>query len=361
MTFSTSYADILKKIDTIDPIKYGYTRNYLTGSVTYLSPYISRGIISTKQVKDTLLQKGFPHQKIEKFLQELAWRDYWQQIWISKKEHINTDLKNKQTKVSYHDGMPTSILEASTGIEAIDKAIKEFYSTGYLHNHLRMYLASIICNVGQYAWQKPAQWMYYHLLDADWASNALSWQWVCGANSNKLYYANQENINKYCNSHQKNTFLDVSYEELAQADIPNKLQRQSNELLFTTLPSSDNVLIDNNIPTIIYNFYNLDPNWKQDINANRILLLEPSIFEKYPVSEKSIDFCIQFSKENIPNVQVMVAEFNDLQTKVKNTIFFKEHPLNKYLGIEEPRDWMFNVKGAYSSFFGFWKKCQKEL
>ena len=51
--------------------------------------------------------------------------------------------------------------------------------------------------------------MYYHLLDGDWASNALSWQWVAGSNANKKYYANQDNINKYFNSSQKQTFLDV--------------------------------------------------------------------------------------------------------------------------------------------------------
>jgi deoxyribodipyrimidine photo-lyase len=61
-----------------------------------------------------------------------------------------------------------------------------------------MYIASLACNVAQSQWRIPAKWMYYHLLDADWASNALSWQWVAGTNSNKKYFANQNNINKYC-------------------------------------------------------------------------------------------------------------------------------------------------------------------
>ena len=84
-----------------------------------------------------------------------------------------------------------------------------------MHNHLRMYTAAICCNIGQYHWLQPAKWMYYHLLDGDWGSNALSWQWVAGTNSHKKYIANQENINKYCFTKDENTFLDKSYAELS--------------------------------------------------------------------------------------------------------------------------------------------------
>ena len=112
---------------------------------------------------------------------------------------------------------------AQTGIEALDQALLEFYDTGYVHNHMRMYLASVACNIGQSHWKVPAQWMYYHLLDADWASNALSWQWVAGSNSHKKYYANQQNINRYFFSEQKNTFLDVPYEQFEHMEIPEVL------------------------------------------------------------------------------------------------------------------------------------------
>mgnify|MGYP000380202181 CR=1 FL=1 len=129
-----------------------------------------------------------------------------------KENEINFDLKNKQLKVS-NTAISKSILEANTGIKAIDTAITSFYNNGYLHNHLRMYIASLACNVAQSHWNFPAKWMYYHLLDADWASNALSWQWVAGTNSNKKYIANQDNINKYCHTKQSNTFLDISYDD----------------------------------------------------------------------------------------------------------------------------------------------------
>ena len=209
---NTSLEHILSKIDAIDPILYGKNRNYIDGSVSKLSPYISRGVISTKQVMESVLSRGFKASKIEKFIQELAWRDYWQQVWLNKGNLINKDFKNEQKDVNNYS-ISRSIVEGSTSIRAIDEAIHNFYKSGYIHNHLRMYIASISCNIAKSHWKKPAQWMYYNLLDADWASNSLSWQWVCGSNSNKLYFANQDNINKYCYSNQKNTFLDVDYSQ----------------------------------------------------------------------------------------------------------------------------------------------------
>jgi deoxyribodipyrimidine photo-lyase len=360
MNFPTDSLAIEARIQSINPINYSSNRNYIDGDVSYLSPYISRGYISTKQIMDYVLAKDIELNQVEKFLQELAWRDYWQQIWISKKAEINFDLKQKQVRGQF-EGIPWAISEAKTGIIAIDNALKVFYESGYLHNHLRMYLASITCNIAHCQWLTPAKWMYYHLLDADWASNALSWQWVSGANSSKLYFANQDNINKYCYTNQKGTFLDVPYENIEQIEVPKQLKTLVKFDYKTKLPESENLNIDDNLPTFIYNFYNLDPNWHDNIAANRILLFEPSIFEKYPVSENSITFCINLAKENIKNIQIYTGDFFELKLKIKGEIYFKEHPLNNYKGNEEPRDWMFMIKGEYPSFFSFWKKCKKEL
>ena len=360
--FPTPYSEILQRVRNIDPVKYGSTRNYINGAVTYLSPYISRGIISTKFILSQILNRGYKPAQIEKFIQELAWRDYWQQIWITKEDAINKDLKHEQKPIS-NTAISKAIVDANTGIEAIDNGIQEFYKTGYLHNHLRMYIASIACNMGQSHWKVPAQWMYYNLLDADWASNALSWQWAAGANANKKYVANQDNINKYCFTQQKNTFLDVSYDAFNTLEIPSILKDTPPLVLKTPLPKQKIIVIDETLPTCIYNFYNLDPLWKKDSSVNRILLLEPSHFSNYPVSQKTIDFIINISKENIANIQIYVGEFNNL-IKAYNceNIYYKEHPLNNhYKGIEESRDWMFDVKGYYPSFFAFWKQCKKQL
>ena len=298
---------------------------------------------------------------MEKFVQELAWRDYWQQVWITKGDLIDADLKHLQQPVENY-GMPLAIFDGTTGIEAIDKAINGLYRSGYIHNHLRMYLASMACNLGRSHWSTPAKWMYYHLLDADWASNALSWQWVAGANSHKKYYANQENINKYCHTHQENTFLDVAYGTFENMAIPEPLAQSVQPQLETPLPLQQRIKIKEGYPTLIFNFYNLDPHWKENIDANRVVLLEPSHFKKYPVSQKSIDFALDLAN-NLADVQIFVGSFEALKEGYAlGQVFYKEHPLNKhYQGIEESRHWMFKVEGYYPSFFAFWKKCKKEM
>lgn len=361
MSFPMEYQQILGRIEAIDPVKYGRTRNFENGAVSRLSPYISRGVISTKQVIENVLTRGYAFSYMEKFIQELAWRDYWQQIWIAKGKEIDQDLRHPQPDV-VNQQIAISITEARTGVEAIDSGINELYETGYMHNHMRMYVAAVACNMIKSHWREPARWMYYHLLDADWASNALSWQWVAGSNSNKKYVANQENINKYFNSNQKGTFLDVPYSAFGSMDVPKVLKETEQLELKTPLPESDDVKIDESKPTLIYNYYNLDPKWHEGESVNRILLLEPSVFEQYPISKKSLNFSLSLSK-NIEGIQVFVGEFSELKQKTGvSSIFYKEHPLNtNYEGTEEPRDWMFSVAGYHRSFFAFWKKCRKEM
>ena len=356
----TQYNKIIKKMDLIDPVKYSRDRNFVDGSISKLSPYISRGVISTKIVFNYLINKGFEFTKIEKFIQELCWRDYWQLIWFEKKHLINNDLKNKQVDVE-NQYLSIGILNATTQINAIDNAIEDLYKNGYMHNHLRMYVASLACNVAKSHWNTPAKWMYYHLLDADWGSNALSWQWVCGANSNKKYYANQDNINKYCYTNQKNTYLDIDYSFFQNLDVPKPLLETSNPELKTALPINKKLHINIKLPALIYNFYNLDPQWRKDENLNRILLLEPEIFKNYPISKKSVDFMLKLSN-NIDGIQVFVGSFDDLKNEYNlNSIIYKEHPLNShYTGIKDQRDWMFDHKENLNSFFSYWKKCRKE-
>ena len=358
----TEYKNILQKLELLKPTEYAKNRNFIDGDVSKLSPYISRGVISTKKVFEYVMSLDYPFYKIEKFVQELAWRDYWQQIWINKGNLINYDLKNKQEGVKNYL-IPKAIIEGKTSIKAIDDSIAEFYESGYIHNHVRMYIASLCCNIGRCHWKLPAKWMYYHLLDADWASNALSWQWVCGSNSNKLYFANQDNINKYCHTNQKNSFIDIEYHHLNDLKIPSELAELKDLKLTSSIPKMSNkIIINSDKPTLIYNFYNLDPEWKINIDANRILLIEPSVFENYPISNKSMEFMIKLS-ENIDNIQIYVGEFKQLNEIIdKSDIYYKEHPLNSnYKGNKDERDWMFPVKGNFSSFFKYWKTCKKYI
>jgi deoxyribodipyrimidine photo-lyase len=359
--FPTKYEDILARVEQIDPVKYSDTRNYIDGDVSYLSPYISRGVISTKQVFRSLMNRGFNPRQIEKFIQELAWRDYWQQVWVEKREEINSDLKRPQPQVE-NEFLPHAIITAETGISAIDHGIMHLYSKGYMHNHVRMYVAALACNVARSHWRTPARWMYYHLIDGDWASNALSWQWVAGSNSNKKYVANQENINKYCRTNERNTYLDIPYDDFEELAVPDVLRDLEEPAFFTELPAKAPINIDPSKPTLIYNYYNLDPTWREGQRANRIVLLEPSVFAKYPISKRVLNFTLELVR-NIPEAQIFVGEYDELMEEYDPRFTaYKEHPLNAhYEGQEEPRDWMFNVRGYYSSFYGFWKECEKDM
>jgi deoxyribodipyrimidine photo-lyase len=358
--FVTDHSAILSKLDTINPVKYAHSRNYVNGQVNYLSPYISRGVISTKQVLASLLSKGHSFDELESLMQQLCWRDYFQRI--AQVKDINQEIKQSQENVE-HQAIPLSIMEAKTGIQAIDQSIESLFETGYMHNHSRLYLATLTCNIGKSYWLHPAKWMYYHLLDGDWASNACSWQWVAGANSSKKYFANQENINKYTASEQQNTYLDTSYDVLSEMEIPGSLTATQKFNFELTLPETSHIQFIPDQPTFIYNYYNLDPLWHKDEPGNRILLIEPEFFQNYPVSKKCMDFMLDLSK-NIPGIQIYVGSFQSFSTEYKETsIYYKEHPLNiGYFGVQEERDWITaDVVGYYPSFFAYWKKVRKHL
>lgn len=189
---------------------------------------------------------------IEGLVQQLAWRDYFQNVWKVEKDGIFSDLKQPQENVE-SNGIPTTILKGETGIQILDEAVKTLYETGYLHNHLRMYLASVCCNIAHCHWSEPAKWLYSNLLDGDLASNHLSWQWVAGSFSKKKYFANQDNLNKYFGGTQKDTFLDVDYSDFETLKTPEILKETKEFDLKTSLQSFENDTISN-VKSLVFNY-----------------------------------------------------------------------------------------------------------
>lgn len=356
--FETNYKKILALVDEIDPLAYAKSRNHISGAVTYLSPYVSRGVISTKIILQHLFEKGYKLYQIESFVKELCWRDYFQRV--AQVKDLSFAIRQEQTDVRHHS-IPLAVMNAQTGIESIDKNIELLYSSGYMHNHARMYTAFLTCNLAKSHWLLPSKWMYYHLLDGDHASNTCSWQWVAGVNSSKKYYANQDNINKYTGSDQKNTYIDLSYEELAIGDVPEALIENTIPEFATRLPEPSMKNWNENLPTFVYNYYNMDPAWHINEAGNRVLLLDPVFFKEHPINENCMTFLLKIA-ENIPEIQIFVGSFAELVHKYPSVTFhYKEHPLNAgYVGIEEERDWIApQVSGYYPSFFSYWKKAEK--
>jgi len=159
----------------------------------------------------------YPLDAKHKFVFELGWRAYYRHVWAHIGEGIHKSLHaGLLPDDAYRAEMPADVLEARTGIAAIDLAVRQLYETGYLHNHARMWLASYVVHFRKVHWYTAAQWMIGHLLDGDVASNHLSWLWAAGTGSTKPYLFNAENVAKYAPAHwhSPGTVIDTSYENL---------------------------------------------------------------------------------------------------------------------------------------------------
>ena len=205
-----------ERLDAVRPDDYARTRNALDGAVTRLSPYLTHGLLNLADVYNAVNARHALHRQ-HKLVFELGWRAYYRHVWAHLSDGIHQSIHPGLLPDSaYLPDMPQDVLEARTGIPAIDSAVRELYETGYIHNHARMWLASYVVHLRKVHWHAGAQWMLGYLLDGDLASNHLSWQWVAGTGSSKPYLFNADNVAKYAPEpwHSFGTAIDVSYEAM---------------------------------------------------------------------------------------------------------------------------------------------------
>lgn len=179
---------------------YEASRDYLDGPVSRLSPYITHGVLSLDEVRRFAIQRERLVEDAEKFVNQLAWRDYWQRLYADMGDDIWTNIEPYKTgKIpeEYADKLPLDIQDADTGLPCVDAWIQQLYATGYLHNHARMWLAAYVVHWRRVKWQVGARWFLSHLVDGDPASNNLSWQWVASTFSAKPFIFNRENVERY--------------------------------------------------------------------------------------------------------------------------------------------------------------------
>lgn len=161
---------------------YSKHRNFDKGpadrkNVSLLSASLQRRILTEKEVIQSVLQK-FSFEAAEKFIQEVLWRSYWKD-WLELRPSVWESYCKEKEKPC--DGKNYErALNARTGIECFDFWRKELQETGYLHNHARMWFASIWIFTLNLPWEKGALLFENELLDFDPASNTLSWRWVAG-------------------------------------------------------------------------------------------------------------------------------------------------------------------------------------
>ena len=244
---------------------YSTNRNYdVAGKQTTsrLSSAISSGIIKESDIIRSLNEYGVASSN--KFLEEVFWRIYFRgyfethpSIWQSYKESLIADKQSKG--VEYQNA-----IDANTGIECFDDWLRDLYKTGYLHNHTRMWFASIWIFTLKLPWELGCDLFMRYLSDADEASNILSWRWVAGLHtSKKPYVARASNIKKFTDKYNPINELNESpkalYEDLMHNFIPmnfnSKIPHRCSLLLIDNFFDTDGINLSN---TKIDAFYVLD-------------------------------------------------------------------------------------------------------
>jgi len=186
-------------------VDYALGRNNVPGVVSGLSPYVRHRLITESEIVSAVL-KEHSWAQAEKFIQEVCWRTYWKgwlemrpQVWLSYEEDLRS-LRKGMVEGSDLRCRVQAAEGGETGLECFDDWVRELRKTGYLHNHVRMWFASIWIHTLRLPWQLGADFFMRHLLDGDPASNTLSWRWVCGLQTKgKVYAASAENIERFTN------------------------------------------------------------------------------------------------------------------------------------------------------------------
>jgi hypothetical protein len=205
--------------------EYSKLRNFDFGpenrsNISCLSPYITHGIINEKEVIEKSLGK-FSFSKNEKFIQEVLWRTYWKG-WLELRPNVWSDYLIELNKIreEYKNNQNyINAVEGKTNLECFNAWVKELKEKNYLHNHTRMWFASIWIFTLELPWQLGAEFFMQHLYDGDAASNTLGWRWVAGIQTQgKHYLASEWNIKKFTN----NKFNNIKLNENAPPKVSEK-------------------------------------------------------------------------------------------------------------------------------------------
>jgi hypothetical protein len=309
MNFVASRATAIEKLNQFaekNLIEYSRLRNFDYGpnnrsNISCLSPYITHGVISEFEIIKKSLSK-FSFSKNEKFIQEVLWRTYWKG-WLELRPNVWTDYLNELKKIreEFKDNTKyKNAIEGNTNIECFNEWVNELKENNYLHNHARMWFASIWIFTLDLPWQLGAEFFMKHLFDGDAAANTLGWRWVAGIQTQgKNYLASEWNIKKFTN----NRFNNIKLNESAPPIISNKTYSAS-KLEFNNpqnLEEKNLLIFENNLSFEISDFK--DQKFKKvflisNKNENRTIELSEKLMkfksqliedQKKRLEEKSID------------------------------------------------------------------------
>ena len=323
MNFGTSRASAIENLNRFvdqNLFEYSKLRNFDYGpdnrsNISCLSPYITHGVISELEVIKKSLSK-FSFSKNEKFIQEVLWRTYWKG-WLELRPNVWTDYLNELKKVreEFKDNQNyKDAIEGNTNIECFNEWIKELKETNYLHNHARMWFASIWIFTLDLPWQLGAEFFMKHLYDGDAASNTLGWRWVAGIQTQgKNYLASEWNIKKFTN----NRFSNIKLNENA----PPKVFEKTYTIIKQDFNNPQNIedknllIFENNLSFEITDFQN--NKFKKiylisNKNENRSLKLSEKV-----VKFKSLLIEDQEQRLKAKSIDCKVIDINEIK-KIEN-------------------------------------------
>ena len=264
MKFESSRAKAVDQLNNFiehNLLNYSKLRNFDFGpvnrsNISCLSPYITHGVVSELELIKKSLSR-FSFSKNEKFIQEVLWRTYWKG-WLELRPNVWVDYLNELKKIREEFKNNTdykNAIEGNTNIECFNEWVNELKKNNYLHNHARMWFASIWIFTLELPWQLGAEFFMKHLYDGDAAANTLGWRWVAGIQTQgKNYLATEWNIRKFTNDR----FSSIRLNENAPPKISDKTYSAS-KLDFNNpenLQEKTLLIFENNLSFEITDFYN---------------------------------------------------------------------------------------------------------
>ena len=264
MNFEASRAKAIDKLNNFvekNLSDYSRLRNFDFGpdkrdNVSCLSPYVTHGVLNEIEIIKKSLAK-FSFSKNEKFVQEVLWRTYWKG-WLELRPNVWSDyiVSLNSIKEKFKDNKDyIKAIDGNTNIECFNEWVKELKENNYLHNHTRMWFASIWIFTLDLPWQLGAELFMQHLYDGDAASNTLGWRWVAGLQTQgKHYLASEWNIKKFTNDR----FSDIKLNENALPKVSEKTYSILNQSFDNTqdIDQNDLLIFENNLSFEITDFKN---------------------------------------------------------------------------------------------------------
>ena len=363
MIFEASRAKAVDKLTNFieqNLLDYSKLRNFDFGpsdrsNTSCLSPYITHGIINELEVVNKSLKK-FSFAKNEKFIQEVLWRVYWKG-WLELRPNVWSDylLELGKVKDQFKNNQNyLDAIEGKTNIDCFNEWVIELKESNYLHNHTRMWFASIWIFTLELPWQLGAEFFMQHLFDGDAASNTLGWRWVAGVQTQgKHYLASEWNINKFTN----NRFKNIKLNENAPSIFSDKTYSiNKKDFLNPEILEDKTLLIFENNTTFEFSDF-------KEQKFKKILLVSNETNRAIELSEKVLKFKADLLEDQKirlgeKSINCETININDLK-KITEEVYALYPTVGENLDFIQDNQ-LKNIKFLYRKLDQFsWQYCNK--